>query len=185
MAFKIQPGQSVAIVGATGSGKSTIVSLLQRFYELDKDPKISGRILLDSIDIRTIQKQDLRRRIGVVQQDFFLFKGTVESNISLLDPEISSERVRQAALKAHCEDILRSHPGGLGAEVQERGANLSTGEKQLISFARVLAFNPDILILDEATAHIDSHSEALIQEATKEVTKGRTSILSPIGFRRF
>jgi ATP-binding cassette, subfamily B, multidrug efflux pump len=177
VSFKIQPGQSVAIVGATGSGKSTIVSLLQRFYELDKDPKVAGKILLDGMDIRTLQKQDLRKRIGVVQQDFFLFKGTVQSNISLNDPLIGADRVRSAALKAHCEDILRSHPGGLEATVQERGTNLSTGEKQLISFARVLAFNPDILILDEATAHIDSHSEALIQEATKEVTKGRTSII--------
>jgi len=177
VSFKIQPGQSVAIVGATGSGKSTIVGLLQRFYELDKDSKLSGKILLDGIDIRTLQKQDLRRRIGVVQQDFFLFRGTVQSNISLNDPIIGPDRVRSAALKAHCEDILRSHPGGLEAHVQERGANLSTGEKQLISFARVLAFNPDILILDEATAHIDSHSEALIQEATREVTKGRTSII--------
>jgi ATP-binding cassette subfamily B protein len=177
VSFEIKPGQSVAIVGSTGSGKSTIVSLLQRFYELGSDPQASGRILLDGVDTRTIQKQDLRRRFGVVQQDFFLFNGTIESNISLSDPSITHEQVRQAALKAHCEDIIRSHPGGLESPVQEKGANYSTGEKQLISFARVLAFNPDILILDEATAHIDSQSEALIQQATKEVTKGRTSII--------
>src|ERR1700722_20138337 len=132
---------------------------------------------MDGLDIRALDKQDLRRRIGIVHQDFFLFRGSVASNISLRDPSISEERVRQAALKAHCEGIITSHTGGLGSEVQERGSNLSTGEKQLVNFARVLAFNPDILILDEATAHIDSQSEALIQKATREVTKGRTSIV--------
>lgn len=177
VSFEIKPGQSVAIVGATGSGKSTIVSLLERFYELGDDQKVSGQIFLDGMDIRTLDKQELRKRIGVVLQDFFLFKGSVSSNISLNDPSISSEKVQVAALKARCEELLRNHVGGLDAEVQERGANLSTGEKQLISFARVLAFNPDILILDEATAHIDSQSEALIQQATREVTKGRTSII--------
>src|ERR1700677_719915 len=106
LSFEIKPGQSIAIVGATGSGKSTIVSLLQRFYELGEDPKTAGSIMLDGTDIRTIQKQELRKRIGVVQQDFFLFKGSIESNISLKDPTIGADRVRSAALKAHCEDIL-------------------------------------------------------------------------------
>ncbi|MDZ4677561.1 MAG: ABC transporter ATP-binding protein [Oligoflexia bacterium] len=173
--FSIKPGQSIAIVGATGSGKSTIVSLLQGFYELDTDS--GGSILLDGQDVRTVHKHELRRRIGVVQQDYLVFKGTIASNISLNDPLISRERVRQAAIKANCEELISKHAHGLDAEIQERGANLSTGEKQLLSFARVLAFNPDVLILDEATAHIDSQSEMLIQQATKEVTKGRTSII--------
>jgi ATP-binding cassette subfamily B multidrug efflux pump len=175
--LKIQPGQSIAIVGSTGSGKSTMIGLLQRFYDVDEDHEGQGSLLIDGIDIREIDKNDLRRHIGVVQQDFFVFKGTIASNISLGDPLISDERIREAALKANCEELLSNHKLGLHAEVQERGANLSTGEKQLINFARVLAFNPDILILDEATAYIDSHSEALIQQATKEVTKGRTSII--------
>ena len=175
--FLIKPVQSIAIVGSTGSGKSTVVGLLQRFYDIDDAHDGTGQILLDGIDIAEINKEELRRHIGVVQQDFFVFKGTISSNINLHDSLISDERIMQAALKANCEELLSNHKLGLQAEVQERGANLSTGEKQLINFARVLAFNPEILILDEATAYIDSHSEALIQQATKEVTKGRTSIV--------
>lgn len=176
LSFEITPGTSVAIVGSTGSGKSTIISCLQRFYEIDQTKKGFGMVCVDGLNIRKIDKRDLRRRIGVVQQDFFIFKGTIESNISLNDPRITDERIRFAALKANCEELLKSR-GGLTAEVQEKGSNLSSGEKQLLNFARVLAFNPDILILDEATANIDSHNEALIQQATREVTKGRTSII--------
>ncbi len=171
--FTIEPGQSVAIVGSTGSGKSTIISLLQRFY--DFGPNDQGKILLDGIDLHKIRKQELRSRIGVVQQDFFLFRGTMLSNITLNDPRISEDIALRAALRAHCGRIIENR--GLHGIVQEKGANLSTGEKQLINFARVLAFDPDILILDEATAHIDSQSEALIQNATREATKGRTSII--------
>jgi ATP-binding cassette, subfamily B, multidrug efflux pump len=177
VSFEIKPGQSVAIVGATGSGKSTIVNLLQRFYEIDPTQGSSGNIFLDGLDIRSLNKLELRRRLGVVAQDYFVFRGTIQSNISLNDPQIGPEKIRQAALRANCEELLKSHEGGLAAIIQERGANLSTGEKQLISFARLLAFNPDILILDEATAHIDSRSEQLVQQATREVTRDRTSII--------
>lgn len=177
ISFEIKPGQSVALVGATGSGKSTVINLIQKFYDLKQTPFGQGQILLDGYDIETIQATDLRRRLGVVHQDFFIFRGSLASNISLNDPSISSERIRGAALRAHCEELINKQKGGLDALIQEKGANLSTGEKQLLSFARALAFNPDILVLDEATAHIDSHSEALIQQATREVTSGRTSII--------
>ncbi len=175
--FEITPGQSIAIVGATGSGKSTIVGLLQKFYDINEDCQGAGQISVDGMDIKIVNRQELRSRIGVVSQDFFLFRGTIGSNISLNSPTISRERLRQAAIRANCEELLKSHEGGLDAMVQERGSNLSTGEKQLISFARVLAFNPDILVLDEATSNIDSHNEVLIQQATREVTRGRTSII--------
>jgi ATP-binding cassette subfamily B multidrug efflux pump len=175
--IEIKSGQSVAIVGSTGSGKSTLIGLLQRFYDVDDEHLGEGAILVDGLDIRGIDKNELRRHIGVVQQDFFIFKGTIGSNISLGDPRISAEVIKSASTKANCEELLSNHVLGINAEVQERGSNLSTGEKQLINFARVLAFNPDILILDEATANIDSQSEALIQKATREVTKGRTSII--------
>ncbi|MCC6278315.1 MAG: ABC transporter ATP-binding protein [Oligoflexia bacterium] len=172
--LQVLPGQSVALVGPTGSGKSTIISLLQRFYQI---PKNQGQITIDGYDISKLQAQELRRRVAVVQQDPFLFKGTIASNISMFDPSISEETVRQAAWRAGCEDLCRSRDKGLDSLVEERGANLSVGERQLISFARILAFNPDILILDEATAFVDSQSEHLIQQALKEVTRGRTSII--------
>jgi ATP-binding cassette subfamily B protein len=172
ISFEIKPGQSVAIVGATGSGKSTIINCLQRFYEVK-----SGDILLDGVPIKDLHPQQLRRRIGVVQQDLFVFSGTLESNISLEDERITSDRVRRAALQAHCEQIITSRGDGLQAPIVERGANLSAGERQLLSFARALAFKPDILVLDEATANVDSQSEYLIQQATREVTKDRTSII--------
>lgn len=167
----IQPGQSVALVGRTGSGKSTMIALLQRLYDIR-----DGGIWVDGRPLNSIRRSELRRRIGVVQQDTFMFRGTIADNIGLNDPRITPERIAWAAEQACCQDLLRRH-GGLNAKVEERGANLSFGERQLIAFARILAFDPDILILDEATANIDSQSEALIQEATRHVTRGRTSII--------
>jgi ATP-binding cassette subfamily B protein len=172
ISFFINSGQSVALVGRTGSGKSTTIALLQRFYDYE-----SGEILLDGIPFKNILRSDLRKRIGVVQQDTFMFKGTIAANISLNDPSISLEQIERAASRACCDELLRRHKGGLNAVVEERGLNFSFGERQLIAFARVLAFDPDILILDEATANIDSQSEAAIQKATKEVTAGRTSLI--------
>lgn len=170
--LEIKPGQSVALVGRTGSGKSTMIALLQCLYDVK-----NGRILIDGRPLDCIRRAELRSRIGVVQQDTFMFRGTIAENIGLNDPKITKERIAWAAEQACCADLLRRHSGGLDARVEERGANLSFGERQLIAFARILAFDPDILILDEATANIDSQNESLIQEATRHVTRGRTSII--------
>lgn len=167
----IEPGQSVALVGRTGSGKSTTVALLQKLYDIEE-----GEILIDGLSLKEIAPRSLRPRVGVVQQDGFVFSGSIYANIALFDPKISRERALWAAEQAQCQDILRKH-GGLDGHIQERGSNLSAGERQLLAFARVLAFNPDILILDEATANIDSVSERAIQRATDVVTRGRTSLI--------
>lgn len=168
----VRAGESVALVGRTGSGKSTMVALLQRFY----DPT-EGRILIDGRPTTEISRRLLRSRLGVVQQDTFLFRGTIAENIGLGDPSISRDAIEGAAEMACLTELLKRRPGGLDAKVEERGANLSVGERQLIAFARILAFQPDILILDEATANIDSHTEDLIQEATRRVRQGRTSFI--------
>lgn len=170
--LKIEPGQSVALVGRTGSGKSTSIALMQRMYDVTE-----GEILIDGRPISSYPRKFLRSRIGVVQQDTFMFRGTVSENIGLGDPAIPRERLLRAAAGARLSEFLRSHAGGLDAKVEERGANLSFGERQLIAFARILAFDPDILILDEATANIDSRTEQLIQEATRKVRQGRTSLI--------
>ena len=172
VSFKAPAGKSVALVGRTGSGKSTTIALMQRFYDFEE-----GDVILDGRSLKSIGRADLRKRVGVVQQDTFMFRGTIADNIGLGDPSITREQIEHAALRASCRELLFRHVGGLDAKVEERGANLSFGERQLIAFARVLAFDPDILILDEATANIDSQSEQLIQKATREITKGRTSII--------
>lgn len=170
--LKISPGESVALVGRTGSGKSTFISLLQRFYDApDKT------IFIDDIPLEEISRQQIRRHVGVVQQDNFIFRGTISQNIGLGDSRISEEAILNACTKTGYMDLLARTGRNLSSLVEERGSNLSVGERQLISFARILAFNPDILILDEATANIDSESEHIIQEATREITKGRTSII--------
>jgi ATP-binding cassette, subfamily B, multidrug efflux pump len=148
-----------------------MISLLQKLY-----PVIEGDILLDGLSLRAISPHALRPRIGVVQQDGFVFSGTFLSNITLHDGKITEQRAEWAAEQAQCLDILRQH-GGLYGAIQERGSNLSAGERQLLAFARVLAFDPDILILDEATANIDSLSEDKIQTATEAVLRGRTSVI--------
>lgn len=167
----IEPGMSVALVGRTGSGKTSLISLLQKLY-----PYEQGEILIDGSPLNQIAAQSLRPRVGVVQQDGFIFSGSLLSNITFGDARISRERAAWAAEQARCQDILRKH-GGLDGIILERGSNLSAGERQLIAFARVLAFDPDILILDEATANIDSLSERQIQAATAAVTQGRTSVI--------
>lgn len=170
--LEIQPGESVALVGRTGSGKSSMIKLLQKMYPLRE-----GQILVDGQSINDLENGHLRSHIGVVQQENFIFKGTVASNIRLDNPEISDEQVRRAAKLTGCLDILERRRGGLDAQVEENGSNLSVGERQLIAFARVLAFDPDIFVLDEATANIDSESELKIQQATEVITKSRTSII--------
>jgi ATP-binding cassette subfamily B protein len=170
--LEIRQGESLALVGRTGSGKTTLISLLQRLYD-----HTGGSIIIEGRDLRSVSPREWRRRVGVVLQENFIFKGTIAGNISLNDPRISRKQVESAAFEAGCLKLLQTHKGGLDADVEERGNNLSVGEKQLLAFARVLAFNPDILILDEATANIDSISEKLIQDATQRVISGRTSII--------
>jgi ATP-binding cassette subfamily B protein len=171
LSFSVAPGEKVALVGATGAGKTTVLKLLTRLY----DPT-SGRILLDGVDIRDYALRDLRKRIGLVPQDVFLFEGDILENIRLGHPEVSEARAIEAASRLHLDEIVARFPGGWKEQVRERGRNLSAGEKQLISFARVLAASPRVLVLDEATSNVDSHTEHLLQEAVHDIMEGRTSI---------
>jgi len=172
VSFTVSPGQSVALVGHTGSGKTTITNLLMRFYDVQK-----GRILLDGVDVREWDLQSLRENFAVVLQDIFLFTGTVESNIRLGREEISDERIRWAATEVCADNFIRRLPKDYKSEVRERGAGLSVGQKQLISFARALAFDPALLILDEATSSIDTETEQYIQQAIARVMQNRTSVI--------
>jgi ATP-binding cassette, subfamily B, multidrug efflux pump len=172
VSFTIEPGKTVAIVGHTGAGKTTIISLLLRFYDVQK-----GAIRIDDVDIRDMDLMDLRRRYGVVLQDPFLFSGTVAGNIRLGSRWIEDESVEAAAEQVNVADFIRSLPGGFAEEVRERGSTLSTGQKQLISFARALAHSPKILILDEATSSVDTETEFKVREALTRMVEGRTSII--------
>src|SRR5256885_5725064 len=172
VSFTVSPGQSVALVGHTGSGKTTITNLLMRFYDVQK-----GRILLDGVDVRDWELQSLRENFAVVLQDIFLFTGTVESNIRLGREDISDERIRWAATEVCADNFIRRLPHDYKSEVRERGAGLSVGQKQLISFARALAFDPALLILDEATSSIDTETEQFIQQAIERVMRNRTSLV--------
>ncbi len=170
--FKVNAGETLAIVGSTGSGKSTIINILNRFYELN-----SGEILIDGTDIRSYELKALRKRIAVVLQDVFLFSGSVMENITLRDASISKETVIEAAKMIGAHEFIMKLPGGYEYEVMERGATLSMGQRQLISFVRALVFDPDILILDEATSSIDPESESVIQYAIETLIAKRTSII--------
>jgi ATP-binding cassette subfamily B protein len=172
VSFTVEPGQSIALVGHTGSGKTTITNLLMRFYDIQR-----GRILLDGVDLRDWELNALRKNFAVVLQEVFLFSGTIEGNIRLGREDINEERVRWAAQEVHADSFIRRLKGEYEAEVRERGAGLSVGQKQLISFARALAFDPAILILDEATSSIDTETEQLIQRAIERVMRDRTSIV--------
>jgi ATP-binding cassette subfamily B protein len=172
VSFTVEPGQSIALVGHTGSGKTTITNLLMRFYDIQR-----GRILLDGVDLRDWDLNALRQNFAVVLQEVFLFSGTIEGNIRLGRQEITEERVRWAAQEVHADVFIRRLKDEYQAEVRERGAGLSVGQKQLISFARALAFDPALLILDEATSSIDTETEQLIQRAIERVMRDRTSIV--------
>ncbi len=169
--FAVEPGRSLALVGATGAGKTSIISLLQRFYDVQK-----GRISLDGVDVRDWDPTALRRAMALVLQDVHLFSGTIASNIRL-GSEIPIERVRAAARAVHAEPFIQRLAGGYDAEVKERGATLSTGQKQLLSFARALAHDPRVLILDEATSSVDTETERQIQDALRVLLRGRTAIV--------
>ena len=172
VSFKVRPGEKIALVGATGGGKTSIISALCRFYDVD-----SGAILVDGIDVRQWNKQELRRHLGLVLQDVFLFSGDIATNITLGDPRISQQRMTEAAARAQIMPFVDKLPHRFHEEVQERGSTLSQGQRQLLSFARALAFDPKILILDEATSSVDTQTEALIQEALNELLKNRTALI--------
>jgi ATP-binding cassette, subfamily B, multidrug efflux pump len=171
VSFSIAKGRHVALVGHTGAGKTTVTNLLLRMYDIQR-----GSILVNGIDIRDIELDHLRRLFAIVQQDVFLFSGTIEDNISLRDPEISSERVREVAAKVMASRFIDKLPSGFETPLMERGGGLSSGEKQLLSFARALAFDPPVLVLDEATSAIDTETEGLIQRGIEVLMEGRTSI---------
>ena len=172
ISFDVKAGETVAIVGATGAGKSTIINLLNRFYEIG-----DGVIAVDGIDIKDVTLSSLRTQIAVVLQDVFLFADTILNNIKLNHPEITEEHVFQAAKDIGIHDFIMTLPNGYHYNVKERGVMLSSGQRQLISFLRAYVTNPSILVLDEATSSVDSYSEQLIQNATNKITKGRTSIV--------
>jgi ATP-binding cassette, subfamily B, multidrug efflux pump len=172
VSFAIEPGETVAIVGHTGAGKTTIISLLMRFYDVQK-----GAIRIDGVDIKEMDLHDLRRRFGIVLQDPFLFTGTIEGNIRLGSKWITDEQVSKAAEDVNLSDFIHTLPKGFKEEVHERGSTLSTGQKQLISFARALAHNPKILILDEATSSVDTETEFKVRDALSRMIEGRTSVV--------
>tara|TARA_A100001037_G_C15076007_1_gene601756 strand:- start:556 stop:1452 length:897 start_codon:yes stop_codon:yes gene_type:complete len=172
VSFSVIPGETLAIVGPTGSGKTTIINLISRLYEIGY-----GEINIDDISINDYKINCLRNNIGVILQDVFLFADTIQNNVTLFDDDISKDQVVDAAKELGIHDFIMSLPGNYDFNVQERGNTLSSGQKQLIAFMRVLIKNPDILILDEATSSIDSYSEDLIKSATKKITKDKTSII--------
>jgi ATP-binding cassette subfamily B protein len=168
----IKPGETVAFVGATGAGKSSIINLLNRFYEINR-----GTIQVDGVDISEYELGGLRRNIGVVLQDVFLFSDTILNNITLGNPDVTEEMVWQAADIVGARKFIERLPGKLQYNVMERGATLSVGQRQLISFIRAMVYNPKILILDEATSSVDSETEEMIQQAIGKMMSGRTSIV--------
>ena len=172
ISFRVRPGEKVALVGATGGGKTSIISALCRFYDVT-----AGAILVDGIDIREWDKQQLRRHLGLVLQDVFLFSGDVAANITLGDARVGEEPMMEAARRAHIAPFIEKLPNRYQQEVQERGSTLSQGQRQLLSFARALSFDPEILILDEATSSVDTETEMLIQDALRELLKHRTALI--------
>ncbi len=172
LTIRVEPGEKVAIVGPTGSGKTTVIKLLSRFYDVN-----SGRILVDGVDVRQWDLTELRRTIGLVQQDVFLFAGDIFENVRLANTRLGEREVREALARAQALDFIERLPAGLGEQVRERGANLSAGQRQLLSFARTLAYNPRILVMDEATSSVDSETERLIQLALDQLLAGRTALV--------
>ncbi len=172
VSFKVEPGEKVAFVGHTGAGKTSIINLLCRFYEINK-----GQILIDGVDIQKMNLEEMRRAISIVQQNIFLFSDTIERNISLGDTSISSEQVVRASQDVHLDRFVQKMPDVYGTEIKEDGGGLSVGQKQLVAFARALASDPSILILDEATSSVDTETEILIEDALSRLMENRTSVV--------
>jgi ATP-binding cassette subfamily B protein len=172
VSFRVELGQTIAIVGHTGAGKTTLIQLLLRFYEIQK-----GQILIDGVDIRDLDLEDLRRQFGIVLQDPFLFTGSIESNVRLGTETIDRATVERSLAEVGLGDLIRSLPMGVESDVTERGATLSVGQRQLISFARALAHNPKFLILDEATSSVDTKTELMIRAALDRLLEGRTALV--------
>jgi ABC-type multidrug transport system fused ATPase/permease subunit len=172
VSFRVAPGERVAFVGATGAGKTTVIKLLARLYEVSR-----GQISLDGVDLRDIPQRELRRRVGMVLQDVFLFSGTIEENLALGRPELGAERIRRATAAVEADRFVMDLPHGYATDLRERGTNLSAGQRQLLSFARALAHGADVLVLDEATSSIDSETEALIQRGIHVLMEGKTSLV--------
>jgi ATP-binding cassette subfamily B protein len=172
ISFSVEAGERVAIVGPTGAGKSSLIHVLFRFYEIQR-----GRILIDGIDIRNLDRYELRRHIGIVLQDVFLFHGTVEENIRLGRLDIPERKLQEVSQRVHTHQFIEKLPGGYGHILSERGSNLSLGQRQLLAFARAIALDPTILILDEATSSVDAETEGLVQEALGRLIEGRTSLI--------
>ena len=172
VSFTVKPGEKVALVGHTGAGKSSIINILSRFYEINK-----GQILIDGVDIRDMNLEELREAISIVQQNIFLFSDSIERNISLGKPSVSSEQVKQAAKDVHLDRFVQKMPDIYGTVVKEDGGGLSVGQKQLVAFARALASDPSILILDEATSSVDTETEILIEDALSRLMQNRTSVV--------
>ena len=172
VSFRIEPGEKVAVVGATGSGKTTTIKVLNRFYDIQK-----GSIKVSGVDVRDWDLQALRQHIGVVLQDVFLFSGDVRANLALGDRSIPMEKIEKAAQFANAHRFIQWLPGTFDAQVRERGSNFSAGQRQLLSLARVLVFQPEILVLDEATSSVDTETELLIQDALEKVMRHRTCLV--------
>jgi ABC-type multidrug transport system fused ATPase/permease subunit len=172
VSFRVEPGEKLAIVGATGAGKSTIISLLNRFYDVTQ-----GAVLIDGVDVRDFPLDRLRRSVGIVLQDVFLFSGSIAENISLNDSGIPQSGIESAARTVHADRLIARFPEGLAHRLNERGSSLSAGERQLLSFARCLAYNPAILVLDEATSSIDTETELLIRDGLDRLMRDRTAII--------
>lgn len=172
LTLAVRPGERVALVGATGAGKTSVLKLIARLYDVS-----AGAVRLDGVDVRDYPQRELRRRLGAVPQDVFLFEGTVLSNLRMGHPELSREAAIRAARELHLDEVVARFPEGFDAPVRERGRNLSAGERQLVAFARVLALEPRVLLLDEATANVDTHTEELLQEALGRLMEGRTTLV--------
>jgi ABC-type multidrug transport system fused ATPase/permease subunit len=172
VSFKVNPGESAAFVGATGAGKTTIQNLICRYYDIQK-----GEILIDGINIKSIKVSSLRKNIGQMLQDVFLFSGNINSNIRLKNEDITNEEIIESSKYVNADSFISKYEDAYNHHVIENGAAFSAGQRQLISFARTLAFKPDILILDEATANIDTETEVLIQDALKKLMKDRTTLI--------